>query len=63
VKRLTFLAPLIAAPLLLTACDIEEPAESCGVEIDIDAPRGSNPKIKTPKAPANKAPSTTGRRR
>ncbi|MGW1268183.1 hypothetical protein [Streptomyces sp. NPDC002491] len=63
-KRLSLLAPLVALPLLLTACDVDDPGQPSCVEIDVDhhKPRTSKPRTYKPKSPAYKAPRPARRR-
>lgn len=72
-SRLTRLAPwillLVAALLLVSACEFDDSATDTGtcVEIDVDHPKAKHPKTSKPrtakpKAPAYRAPSTSKRR-
>nr|WP_159059619.1 hypothetical protein [Streptomyces antibioticus] len=67
-KRLTLLAPVVliafVLALLLASCDWDaEPAQSPGIEIDIDHPKAKKtPKTTKRKAPAYRAPSAKRRR-
>jgi hypothetical protein len=59
-RRLAFLAPVIALPLLLTGCGSDEPAQPSCVEIDIDHPKPHHTKTSKPRTvapPKLKAPS------
>ncbi len=60
---------LVAALLLLCACEFDDSAPDAGtcVEIDVDHPKSKHPKTSKPrtvkpKAPAYRAPSTSKRR-